>query len=293
MVLAFLAAQRVQVTIDAEISVPAATVQVARFNIARQGENLMQNQEFWLDLAITPRPPDVRGCFEGHWSPHRFEPMGRVFMAPPGESLRIRAGSGIQTSIICMLPKDMFRRWFGQDLEWTDRRLEASLSVPSEEVQQLMLRLGQEARNPGFASQAYSESLAVQIAIELTRFYQALDRDTSTGGLAAWRLRMIEERLREVRSPPTLTELAELCGLSIRQLTRGFRASRECSIGDYIARTRMDNAKRLLGQGESIKSIAFSMGFGSPSGFCYAFRRATGSTPRQFRTQVTATAGAH
>lgn len=293
MVLAFLAAQRVQVTIDAEISVPAATVQVARFNIARQGENLMQNQEFWLDLAITPRPPDVRGCFEGHWSPHRFEPMGRVFMAPPGESLRIRAGSGIQTSIICMLPKDMFRRWFGQDLEWTDRRLEASLSVPSEEVQQLMLRLGQEARNPGFASQAYSESLAVQIAIELTRFYQALDRDPSTGGLAAWRLRMIEERLREVRSPPTLTELAELCGLSIRQLTRGFRASRECSIGDYIARTRMDNAKRLLGQGESIKSIAFSMGFGSPSGFCYAFRRATGSTPRQFRTQVTATAGAH
>jgi AraC family transcriptional regulator len=104
---------------------------------------------------------------------------------------------------------------------------------------------------------------------------------------------MIEERLREVRSPPTLTELAELCGLSIRQLTRGFRASRGCSIGDYIARTRMDNAKRLLGQGESIKSIAFSMGFGSPSGFCYAFRRATGSTPRQFRTQVTATAGAH
>jgi AraC family transcriptional regulator len=292
MVLAFLAANRVQVTVDAEISVPTATVQVARFDVAREGENLMRNQDFWLDLAITPRPPNVRGCFEGHWSPHRFEPMGRVFMAPPGENLRVRGDSGSQTSIICMLPKDMFKRWLGQDLEWTDRRLEATLSVPSEEVQQLMLRLGQEARNPGFASHAYSESLAVQIAIELTRFYQALDKDTSAGGLAAWRLKMIEERLREVRSPPTLTELAELCGLSIRQLTRGFRASKECSIGDYIARTRIDNAKRLLTQGESVKSIAFSMGFGSPSGFCYAFRRATGATPRQFRTQVTATAGA-
>jgi AraC family transcriptional regulator len=272
MVLAFLAANRVNVTVDAEISVPAATVQVARFDVAREGENLMKNEDFWLDLAITARPPNVRGCFESHWSPHRFEPMGRIFMAPPGEGLRVRGDSGTQTSIICMLPKDMFQRWLGQDLEWTDRRLEATLSVPSEEVQQLMLRLGQEARNPGFASHAYSESLAVQIAIELTRFYQALDKDSATGGLAAWRLKMIEERLREVRSPPTLTELGELCGLSIRQL----------------ARTRIDNAKRLLGQGESVKSIAFSMGFGSPSGFCYAFRRATGRSPRQFRTQLTA-----
>jgi AraC family transcriptional regulator len=34
------------------------------------------------------------------------------------------------------------------------------------------------------------------------------------------------------------------------------------------------------------------MGFGSPSGFCYAFRRATGHTPRQYRMQLTATSRA-
>jgi AraC family transcriptional regulator len=277
-------------TVDAELSVPSATIQVARFDINQPGENFVCRDIYWLDLAVTPRP-NARACFRDHWAPHRFEPLGRVFMAPPNELMRVKGDSGTQTSILCLLQKDMFQRWLGQDMEWTDKRLEATLSVPSEEVQQLMLRLGQEARNPGFASHAYSEAMAVQIAIELNRFYLALDTDAASGGLAGWRLRMIDERLREVRSPPTLTELAALCGLSIRQLTRGFRASRECSIGDYIARTRIDNAKRLIATGESVKSIAFSMGFGSPSGFCYAFRRATGRTPRQYRQQLTASSG--
>jgi AraC family transcriptional regulator len=279
-------------TVDAELSVPAATIQVARFDLDQPGENFVCRDFYWLDLAVTPRPANVRACFQEHWSPHRFEPLGRVFMAPPDEKMHVRGDGGRQVSILCLLQKDMFQRWLGQELEWTDRRLEATLSVPSEEVQHLLLRLGQEARHPGFASHACSEAMIVQLAIELNRYYLALDKDSSAGGLAAWRLRMIEERLREVRSPPTLTELATLCGLSIRQITRGFRASRECSIGDYIAYTRIDNAKKLLGTGESVKSIAFSMGFGSPSGFCYAFRRATGHTPRQYRMQLTATSRA-
>lgn len=278
-------------TVDAELNLPAATVQVVRFDITQPSETLVRRDYYWLDLALTPRPSNSRACFKDHWAPHRFEPLGRVFVAPPDEAMQVKGDSGSQVSILCLLAKDMFQRWLGQELEWTDRRLEATLSVPSEEVQNLLLRLGQEARNPGFASHAYSEAMAMQIAIELNRYYLALDRDTATGGLSGWRLRLIDERLREVCSPPTLTELATICGLSIRQLTRGFRTSRECSIGDYIARTRIDNAKRLLTNGESVKSIAYSMGFGSPSGFCYAFRRATGHTPRQYRVQLTASSG--
>ncbi|MBJ7442044.1 MAG: AraC family transcriptional regulator, partial [Sphingopyxis sp.] len=71
--------------------------------------------------------------------------------------------------------------------------------------------------------------------------------------------------------------------MSPRQLTRGFRASRGHSIGDHIAQTRIDMAKRHLATSESVKEIAFALGFASPSSFAFAFRRATGSTPRQFR----------
>ncbi len=85
---------------------------------------------------------------------------------------------------------------------------------------------------------------------------------------------------------PTLAELAALCGLSVRQLTRGFRASRGCSIGEYLESSRVAHARRLLAAGQSVKSIAYALGFASPSGFCFAFRRATAETPREFRQRL-------
>ena len=39
------------------------------------------------------------------------------------------------------------------DLESTDRQLEASLDIRSGDIRSLILRLGEEARHPGFASQ--------------------------------------------------------------------------------------------------------------------------------------------
>ncbi len=45
----------------------------------------------------------------------------------------------------------------------------------------------------------------------------------------------------------------------------------------------MDAAKRLLVEGESVKTIAFAMGFASPSSFTFAFRRAVGASPTTFR----------
>jgi AraC family transcriptional regulator len=104
-----------------------------------------------------------------------------------------------------------------------------------------------------------------------------------TGELARWRLRLIDERLHDVEQIPTLSELAALCKLSARQLTRGFRASRGCSIGAYVAGRRIERAKQLLASDQSIKTVAYSLGFTSSSAFCFAFRRATGITPGEFR----------
>ena len=96
-------------------------------------------------------------------------------------------------------------------------------------------------------------------------------------------LRLIEERLSEHDKAPSLSDLAELCGLSVRQLTRGFRVSRGCSIGDYLEQRRIESAKRMLMRGEAVKGVAFALGFASPSSFTFAFRRAVGSSPTRFR----------
>jgi AraC family transcriptional regulator len=127
------------------------------------------------------------------------------------------------------------------------------------------------------------EALSSELAVEIARFSLEVEDTALTGGLASWRLRLIDERIAENAVAPSLTELAQICNLSVRQLTRGFRASRACSIGDYVERRQMERAKRLLASGESVKAIAFAMGFASPSSFTYAFRRAVGTSPSQFR----------
>ena len=127
------------------------------------------------------------------------------------------------------------------------------------------------------------EFLSGELAIELGRYCLEQEERPVTGGLAGWRLRLIDERLSEDLRAPSLKELSDICNISIRQLTRGFRVSRGCSIGDHIEQRRMETAKRQLMKGRSIKEIAFDMGFASPSSFTFAFRRAVGISPTQFR----------
>lgn len=275
------------VSVPVELSVPDATVQIARFVLVDPIDNIFQADDCYrLNLCLTPRPRNTRACFFELWGPHRFEPLGDLFLLPPGRSLHVRGEGGRQVSIVCQLRPELVERWLGEDLEWTDRRLEASLDVSNPHIRALLIRLAEEAHRPGLASEALAEMIAGQLAIEIGRFCVAIEEKPATGGLASWRLRLIDERLRNLRSPPTLAELAVMCNLSVRQLTRGFRTSRGVSISEYTAHSRIEGAKRLLAGEDSVKAIAFATGFASPSSFAYAFRRATGSTPRQFRQRM-------
>ena len=276
-----------EMTVQAELRLPSATVQIVRFVLTDPVDNVVEAAEgYRLNLCLTPRPPQSRACFVAQWGPHRFEPLGDVFLAPPGHGMHIRGESGRQAAVVCELRRDVVERWLDRDIEWTDRRLEAGLDVTNPHVRTVLGRLAEEAHRPGLASPALGEMMIGQLAIELGRFCTAIEDGPATGGLSAWRLRVIDQRLREAQSPPTLAELADLCSLSIRQLTRGFRASRGCSINDHVSRGRIENAKRMLAGGESIKAIAFALGFASPSSFAYAFRQATGITPRYFRQRM-------
>ncbi len=276
-----------EMTVQAALRLPSATVEIVRFVLPGPVDTLVGGSDgYKLNLCLTPRPPHSRACFIEQWGPHRFEPIGDVFLQPPGHRVHIRGDSGRQAAVVCELRRDVVERWLDRDVDWTDRRLEAGLDVTNPHVRSVMGRLAEEAHRPGLASPALGEMMIGQLAIELGRFCTAIEDGPATGGLGAWRLRLIDQRLRETQLPPTLAELAALCSLSVRQLTRGFRASRGCSINDYVSRGRIENAKRLLASDESIKAIAFALGFASPSSFAYAFRQATGVTPRYFRQRM-------
>jgi AraC family transcriptional regulator len=274
-------------TLEAELRLPAASVEIWQFELVEQVHNVLQDGDsFHLDLCLTPRIPDSGISFSDRSASNHFKRPGKIFVIPPGKPLRVKSGVGSQGAIICRLMVDPIRKWFDAEPEWTDEQLEASLDVDSFPIENLLLQLSDEVRHPGFATDLVSEAIATQIAVHLHRFYRGLADSPPSGGLTKWRLSLIDERLREAQRAPTLSELALLCKLSARQLSRAFRISRGISIGDYVAQQRIENAKRLLYEGASVKSVAYTMGFAAPSSFCYAFRKATGIPPHQYRTQA-------
>ncbi len=275
--------------VDAEVRAQGMTAQLVRFLMKGAVDNILREQQsYWLDLSLTPRPQNARACYRNHWSPHRFERLGKMFLVPPGEKLQARmdASEATQISIVCHLRPEVLNGWLGDDFEWTDRGLEASLDIQNDNVRGLLLRLVQETRYPGMASEVMVELIMSQLVIELGRYFTHIREIPISGGLAPWRLRLIDDYLRDTQCSPTLAELAAVCKLSVRQLTRGFRASRGCSIGDYLANHRISQAKNLLATEQSVKEVAYALGFSSPSSFCFAFRRATGVTPREFRRRA-------
>lgn len=273
--------------VEAEMPFSIGQVRLVRRHWDRPIDRVGMGEEHHLELAMLPRSANSQGCFPDYWGPHRFERFGEVFLLPAKQSVHVKSNCRDQHSIVCAFRPYAGRAWFDDDMKWTDSRLQAILDIANPGIRSVLFRLGEEIRNPGFASDAMVEMMAGQIVIELARYCIGIEETKTTGGLAPWKLRLIDERLAErTAAPPTLAELATLCGLSIRHLTRSFRISRCRSIGSYIAECRINEARRLLTSDNCVKSIAYAMGFTSPSNFSTAFRRATGETPRQYRQRT-------
>ena len=239
-----------------------------------------------LEFATLPLSSAARGCFPGRQGLSRFERFGEVFFFPAGQVVHTKSQCRRQYSVVCSFRPGAVESWSHGGLQWTDARLQASLNITNPSIRSLLSRLGEELRSPGFAGVAMIEMIAGQIGIELARYLSGIEDLPRTGGLSARNLRLIDERLEQNGAPPSLNELAALCGLSPRHLTRAFRTSRRRSIGNYMAECRIQRVKHLLATGLSIKGTAQTMGFSSPAALSTAFRRATGESPRDYLQRV-------
>ena len=87
--------------------------------------------------------------------------------------------------------------------------------------------------------------------------------------------------------PITIKEMEAHFHYSGRHLNRAFQEVYASSIGRYIREQRMDLAKLWLSTtSRSVKDIALSLGYGDSSQFCRYFRKQTGVTPSQFRSDM-------
>ncbi|MFY1632277.1 GlxA family transcriptional regulator [Solwaraspora sp. WMMB335] len=100
------------------------------------------------------------------------------------------------------------------------------------------------------------------------------------GGLGAtqdWALRRLDQ-------PLTVTDLADHARLPLRTFERRFTAETGSTPIRWLNAARIDRARELLETTDvSIEHVGRLCGLGTPANFRQHFRRATGTTPREYR----------
>ena len=80
--------------------------------------------------------------------------------------------------------------------------------------------------------------------------------------------------------------LARRCDVSERQLERIFERELASVPKPWLNEQRMVAARRLLASAESIKQVAFELGYKHPTHFCRDFKQCYEMTPREFQTRI-------
>ena len=83
-------------------------------------------------------------------------------------------------------------------------------------------------------------------------------------------------------SQQTLTSWARRVGVSARTLARLFVAQTGMTFRQWQRQARLLEALVRLAEKQPVTTVAYDLGYESPSAFIYAFRRTLGTTPRRY-----------
>jgi len=148
-------------------------------------------------------------------------------------------------------------------------------------------RLAEELRDKQPGGALVAEHLAHIMLVQILRLHLSRG-EAGTGWLFALSDRRLRAALGAMHAEPgkpwTLAQLAALAGMSRSSFAERFRQVVGASPLAYLTRWRMLVAgDRLRGSGETVASLAVSLGYESESAFSTAFRRVMAVSPRQYR----------
>ena len=88
---------------------------------------------------------------------------------------------------------------------------------------------------------------------------------------------------RNIDKALTVTELAELCGVSVPTLEKTVYKYLRCGAMTYYPVLRMKKAVEMLSEGKSVKETAFSLGFANQNYFSASFKKHYGYPPSKLK----------
>jgi AraC-like DNA-binding protein len=218
---------------------------------------------------------------------------GSVLMLPPGHDLALRGVEQLKLTRLCfdaarLLPEPTARETLGAfdaALSVAHARKQAVLGLSPRHtgaVSDAFGRIEAELEKPRLGHELLLRAQLLELIVTIARAEHSADHDPDRHRPRLERtLAMIHERYGEALS---LAMLAKHAGMSISRFSCVFRETLGTSPLDYVAATRMREARRRLrSPGPSISEVAYAVGFQDSNYFSRAFRQHHGMSPREFR----------
>ncbi len=98
------------------------------------------------------------------------------------------------------------------------------------------------------------------------------------------RIRQAKEiMIAHMAEPPSLTDLAQEIGLSLKKLKEGFKQIYGDSVYSFLFDYKMEHARRLLETGQhNVNEVGLKVGYSTSSHFIAAFKKKYGTTPKKY-----------
>ncbi len=98
------------------------------------------------------------------------------------------------------------------------------------------------------------------------------------------RIRMAKEiMISRMAEPPTLAELSEEIGLSLKKLKEGFKQIYGASVFSFLFDYKMEYARKMLETGQhNVNEVGLKVGYSTASHFITAFKKKYGTTPKKY-----------
>ena len=142
----------------------------------------------------------------------------------------------------------------------------------------------------GSLEQLYFDSIAGELLISLLESICAKHKAITVNLSDRDRNQLLTARkllLKDLREPPTISQLAKTVGMNEDKLKKGFKAVFNSTIFKTVTEQRMQLAAQQLRKNDmSIAEIAYDAGYENVSKFIAAFKKTYGITPGMMRKSI-------
>ena len=217
-------------------------------------------------------------------------PAGSAFLYGDREFIWHQRTKPSEYVTIYLEPEFLRRTAIENELS-AETRLAHRVIFPDSTIVQVAHLFKGELLSEGLAGILFAESLKNLLAVHLLRQYceqaPAKKLVIPAGALDVVKLKQIQDYIEEnLADEIVIEDLAALIPMSQFHFARAFKAASGDSPHKYLTQRRLERAKVLLTVTKlPVAEIAYRVGFPNQSHFTAHFRKVTGVTPKNYRSQ--------